>query len=80
MIQYGVRGQAYIKDDTDISDKEEVVLKIDHSKETVGIELVDELSENTNDYTYVRLLKLKNKGIKIDNREEARRRFPFYGK
>lgn len=80
VIQYGVRGQAYIKDDTNISEKEEVVLKIDHSKEDVTIEIVDGLSENTDDYTYIRLLKLKDKGIKIDNREDARRRFPFYGK
>lgn len=80
VIQYGVRGQAYIKEDTDISQKEEVILKIDHSKEDVKIEYVDQLSENTNDYTYIRLLKLKNKGIKIDNRQDARRRFPFYGK
>lgn len=79
-INYGVRGIALIKDDTDITEKTDVVLKIDHSQEEVKIEIVDEMSENTIDYTYVRLLKLDEKAIKIDNRNDARKTWPFYGK
>lgn len=79
-IRYGVRGVAFIKDDTEITTQEEVVLKIDHSTEDVKIEIVNALQENTLDATYVRILKLEDKAIKIDNRIECRKNWPFYGK
>lgn len=77
-INFGIRTQAWVEDDTDISDMENVVLDIDHSTEDVQISIIDTWEENTIDHTYIRMLKLKNKSIQIDNRNQARKEWPFY--
>lgn len=77
-INFGIRTQAWIENDTEITEMEDVVLKIDHSTENVSISITDTWEENTIDNTYVRILKLKNKSIQNDNRDQARKDWPFY--
>lgn len=77
-IQFGVRNSAWIEENTDITSMEDVVLKIDHATEDVTIEIVDEMHPNTMDETYVRILKLKEKGIISDNRADVRKTWEFY--
>lgn len=72
------RNQIWIEDDTDITDYEDVVLKIDHSKEEMTIEVVDTLEKNSLDYTNIRILRLDEKTVVDDLREQVRREFDFY--
>lgn len=77
-INFGLRAQAWIEDETDITNMDDVVLDIDHSTEDISISITDTWEENTIDHTYVRLLKLEDKSIKTDNRSYARKEWPFY--
>lgn len=77
-IQFGLRAQAWIEEDTEITNMEDVVLDIDHSTEYVEISIIDDWQDNTMDHTYVRLLKMKDGTIVNDNRSSARKDWPFY--
>lgn len=79
-ITYGVREQKWIEKDTDITNKEEVILKIEHGTEDIKLSIVDDLEDNSDDVTFIRILKLEEKGITFDNRQEARKVWPFYAK
>lgn len=72
------RTQIWIEDDTNITDFEDVVLKIDHSKEDIKISIVNELEDNDLDNTYIRMLRMEDGVVVDDLRDAVRKEFDFY--
>ena len=72
------REQIWIKDDTDITEFTDVVLKIDHSNEKMAISIVNQMADNTLDNTFLRILRMNDKTVLEDTRETVRQAFNFY--
>lgn len=53
-------------------------MKIDHSGEYPSISIVDVKEEDSSDYTYVKILELKDGIVVFDDRDAIRNPLPLY--
>ena len=76
-VDFG-RVQVWGAEKTDITSFSDVFVKIDHSKKQASISVVGESTENTLDYTFIKILKMDNGSVKDDYRETIRNGLQLY--